>query len=1222
MTPGPFDPHPRAPHARAPRPLHPPGAARRAIATSSRARSGLSRRRRQTALTQPQVGSALGSLLGLALVLGLLAAVAWLLISPGGDGGPAGAVGGVGGGAPDMQLPGMPVTQTERLAPDEFADELATGDELATAQAIADMLALNDYARREIPGRLVMRDGGRPPEALALYARTWRPDPEVRRISMQTLGDQMSEGQRGLSLGDTSDLITRATRIEADADGSFVMPNFPLDGAFIQVESELVYQPEPLRYAGDEDELLVLLTRAAVIEGTVRRPDGSPLAGATAKGINRVDPYAFLDEGMLVVELARVEADEQGLFRMAPVPVGISLKLHVGDREGALQSALVEVPELAPGERWQVEVTLVAGCTLAGRVLDEQDAPVQGLTVHLQPASINLSRLDELGRVANDEQETDSAGAFAFTGLPDGAYLIMLGSTDYLLTRSERLEVSGGEQRDDILLLAELGATLRGRVLDADGEPITSALIRAAAPPSFMSMRASTERGLRPQVPVDEQGRFSFSGYEPEKVRVWATAPGFVNTHLDAQAGGEEIVLEMQRETAISGIAMSLVDGEPLTEYTLRATPSGGLFSMSAMLEMEERMTNRIAPLHVRDALGRFSMPAVPPGTYDLHVSAKGFARASQLEVEVLPSEGARGVIFMVQEAASVVGTVISSRSGLPLAEATVSTGRTDMMSAWTDAFEGGKLSARSDTEGRFELSGLGTEPVSLSVSHRTHQPLTMEKLALRPGQQLDVGLVRLSTGGAIWGRVTDERGRPEPGVSIMAAEATGKSMRRDSTDEQGMYRVEGLAPGSYSVIRMDFSMSMDSDSAAGFMQDMLFETASLAADEELRVDLSKVREGGTRLAGLVSSAAGPEADAVVWIVRETGGTATRFGSTNAVGEYHFDNLQPGRWLLQVLPSGETFGGGGQPSSPVIEPVVIGGQPSQRLDVDVPGGVLRGLVLAAQGGELLENVRVVLERTDDGRPSSRFMDALGGRVGEAWSNARGEFQFQHLPTGSYTVIAGGQNIVGLGQAGWGTRRVENISVSDGSVGLTLKVELEPGGAISGRVSDSRGKHLSGVPVWGRNDATGQWLANLAEVSTDGTGSYSLNSLGAGSWTLALGGETHALTLVSGIIVNAGSEATRDVTLKDGVEVFVDPGPYDPYELLPLVLGPDGRLPTQLVSMNQLLGAGAQAGHIRVGRVLPGAYELSVLRGSEVVHQANIKLSGGEPRLTIVLGQDP
>ena len=176
-----------------------------------------------------------------------------------------------------------------------------------------------------------------------------------------------------------------------------------------------------------------------------------------------------------------------------------------------------------------------------------------------------------------------------------------------------------------------------------------------------------------------------------------------------------------------------------------------------------------------------------------------------------------------------------------------------------------------------------------------------------------------------------------------------------------------------------------------------------------------------------------------------------------------------------------------------------------------------------------------------------------------------------------------------------------------------------GGGIAGQVTGPGGEPLSGVSVWARNDQTGRWISVLSEVTTDGSGSYTMGSLSPGPWTLAMGGTSHALTLFDGLLVTRGHTTNLDARLEPGVEIWVDCGPHDPRSLAARVVGPNGdELPLELASISRLLGELPPEGRLRVGRVQPGTYHLTVLVGGEPLLSDPITLLPEQQRRTIVL----
>jgi protocatechuate 3,4-dioxygenase beta subunit len=129
--------------------------------------------------------------------------------------------------------------------------------------------------------------------------------------------------------------------------------------------------------------------------------------------------------------------------------------------------------------------------------------------------------------------------------------------------------------------------------------------------------------------------------------------------------------------------------------------------------------------------------------------------------------------------------------------------------------------STMTDHEGRYTLSDLPSGRLTVSaekegyprISYGTTRPnRTGAGIFLQDGQRaLDVNLT-LARGAAMTGVVYDEQGAPMPGVPVMAWEVrTSLSAERTLdfagaepvtvvTDDRGVYRVFGLAPGDYTV--------------------------------------------------------------------------------------------------------------------------------------------------------------------------------------------------------------------------------------------------------------------------------------------------------------------------------------------------------------------------------------------------------------------------------------
>src|SRR5262245_37948906 len=123
--------------------------------------------------------------------------------------------------------------------------------------------------------------------------------------------------------------------------------------------------------------------------------------------------------------------------------------------------------------------------------------------------------------------------------------------------------------------------------------------------------------------------------------------------------------------------------------------------------------------------------------------------------------------------------------------------------------------SAVTDGDGNFKFTGLAPRQYSVNITNRMgyiNRPVPASERTTprtyRPGDHVTITLVR---GGVITGRVTTPTGEPMIGVQVFAMmvrdpesnpvrDIVFRSFRLHSTDDRGVYRIYGLAPGTYVV--------------------------------------------------------------------------------------------------------------------------------------------------------------------------------------------------------------------------------------------------------------------------------------------------------------------------------------------------------------------------------------------------------------------------------------
>jgi hypothetical protein len=227
--------------------------------------------------------------------------------------------------------------------------------------------------------------------------------------------------------------------------------------------------------------------------------------------------------------------------------------------------------------------------------------------------------------------------------------------------------------------------------------------------------------------------------------------------------------------------------------------------------------------------------------------------------------------------------------------------------------------------------------------------------------------------GTRIGGHVRGAEGGSVAGAALTLIDLGGRQVDRASTQHDGSYALSAPGPGSYMLI-----------AAADGHQPQA--ATAVVGDEPLRYDLTL--SGTAGLAGVVRSAAtGAPIPGAMVVVTDVRGEVVVSAETGEDGTFSFGDLVSGTFVIAVSSSRHR---------PSALPVEVAGQTTTRCEVELQAGArVRGTVRAASDNLPLADARVTL------------VDAAGNVVATATTGSDGEYAFEDLDPGAYTVIASG-----------------------------------------------------------------------------------------------------------------------------------------------------------------------------------------------------------------------
>ncbi|MFP2927004.1 carboxypeptidase regulatory-like domain-containing protein [Pyxidicoccus sp. 3LG] len=516
-----------------------------------------------------------------------------------------------------------------------------------------------------------------------------------------------------------------AQAVTTDAEGRFrfVLPfggphtlSASHDGRYAVARVELGASPPP--------EVILEPGSALHVEGRVSDDARRPVAGA------RVSIWSSSTSVTTLETVTRAD----GRYQLGPVEPGIwrfrlEAERYVDTRESLERT-------LAAG-MGPVDFTLARASSVTGRVTDPEGKPLPGLELSLvRPESDDPPYFPEL----QEKAWTDEDGRFVLDADAPGKY--------HLEVRDERfldIALPVRAPSKDLRLTMRPGASVAGTVVDASGVPLEQFRVRLGA------TKPEDTPGAYREAHTDEQGRFRLRGVKPGHYVLTASrdmdgVTRKASREVELKDGVQsEVELRLDAGRTLSGLVVDGA-GRPLEGVYLRAhLPERGV------LRIKERNRGRPGPPSGSTPSGpdgRFTLRHLTEAAYEVSAWKDGYTLVPERSTGAPLVEEHRFAVgpdtgplhLVLERQPHFVGRVVGP-DGAPIPSFTVH-----------------NLPVEESSDGAFALPMQADGSLFLIVMAEGLAPLTLMVEQHLAGPDVDLGVLRMTEGRTVRGRVIDAR--------------------------------------------------------------------------------------------------------------------------------------------------------------------------------------------------------------------------------------------------------------------------------------------------------------------------------------------------------------------------------------------------------------------------------------------------------------------------------
>nr|MDJ0976342.1 carboxypeptidase-like regulatory domain-containing protein [Planctomycetota bacterium] len=368
-------------------------------------------------------------------------------------------------------------------------------------------------------------------------------------------------------------VLAGSRRVTTGVDGRFELLGLADGAVMLHATPPAPFmRPAGVSAAPGDIDVVIRLRAGLEIKGRVALPEGTQLTGGsvTATWTDRASG----------TQRSHSRLSESGSFKVTGLPADVRVDIEVRPwhrGEAGVRLAPGAVRGVRAGTH-DLVVTLVAGVELSGVVVDARGEPVTGA---------HVSAVGKAPTFGNHSVRVGDKGAFRLRGLLPGTYELSVSESGGTVT----MVGEHAAPRADLRIALPERGTLRGRVLGERGDHVWHVVAYGVSdgrwlPGGHVEVAADGTWEIT-SVPTDR--RWMVKAYAQARINQYAMAGPF-------DAGRADIELQVQTGREIRGRVVRA--GKPVTNCFV--TASSDAYSSTTSC----------------DAEGRFTVHALPPGTY------------------------------------------------------------------------------------------------------------------------------------------------------------------------------------------------------------------------------------------------------------------------------------------------------------------------------------------------------------------------------------------------------------------------------------------------------------------------------------------------------------------------------------------------------------------------------------------------------------------------------